>query len=155
MDNLTKEARLDLALSNLREQVVPNFSGTATNFQVDRTTLRRRFQSTQQPRQIARSETNQCLSIEQEEVLIGYIDRLTERSLPPTSRIVRNLAEELAKRLIAKNWVSNFTWRHKDRLHASYIRTMDSKRVKSDYIPTLEKFYMQVIQFILLEMLSK
>jgi transcriptional regulator NrdR family protein len=150
MDNLSHDARLDLALSSLREQTEPNFMGTAKEFQVNRTTLRRRFQATQQSRRIARSESGQCLSLAQEEVLIGFINRLTDRSLPPTSRIVKNLAEELAKRPIRKNWVSQFTQRYKDRLHAGYMRTIDSKRVKADYIPNLIKFYDQVPYSILL-----
>jgi len=50
MNNSTNDAQLELALSGLREQDMPNFSGTARKFQVNRTTLRRRFQATQQSR---------------------------------------------------------------------------------------------------------
>jgi hypothetical protein len=41
--------------------------------------------------------------------------------------------------------------RYKDWLHAKYLRTIDAKRVKADYIPNLERFYKLVrIVFILL-----
>ena len=103
MDNLTYEARLSLAMEDLSKQDKPNWLGTSRRFQVNRVTLIRRFNSLQQSRAIAHAETHQCLSKAQEETLIGYINSLTERSLPPTSQIVHNIAEELAKKPISKN----------------------------------------------------
>jgi len=141
MDNSTYEARLELAVDDLAKQANPNFLATARRFQVHRTTLSRRFQGTQQNRRIAHSETQQCLSIAQEETLIRFINNLTDRSLPPTSQIVHNVAEELSGKPVGKNWVGKFVKRHKDRLNAVYLRTMDNKRVKADYIPNLERFY--------------
>src|SRR5450432_2435897 len=96
MGNLTNEARLDLALSDLSKQIEPNFWGMAKKYQVHRTTLQRRFQGTQQSRQRSRAETHQCLSKAQEETLISFINKLTNHSMPPTSQIVHNVAEEPA-----------------------------------------------------------
>ena len=48
---------------------------------------------------------SQCLTDEQEEVLIGCINSLTDRGMPPTSQIVRNLAEEIRGSKVGKNWV--------------------------------------------------
>ena len=141
MDNSTYEARLELAIQDLIEQPNPNFLGTARRFQVHRTTLSRRFKGVQQNRQIAHSETQRCLSLAQEETLIKFINNLTDRSLPPTSQIVHNCAEELAGRSINKNWVGHFVKRYKDRLSAVYLRTIDNIRVKADYIPSLESYY--------------
>src|SRR5450432_3579640 len=141
MDNSTYEARLGLALEDLRKQIIPNFSSTSRRFQVNRITLVRRFKGTQQNRRIASSETRQCLSLAQEETLIRFINNLTDRSLPPTSQIVYNVAEELSGKPVGKNWVGKFVKPHKDRLNAVYLRTMDNKRVKADYIPNLERFY--------------
>jgi len=141
MDNSTYEARLGLALEDIRKQTIPNFSSTARRFQVNRITLVRRFKGTQQNRRIASSETKQCLSLAQEETLIRFINNLTDRSLPPTSQIVHNVAEELIKRPVHKSWVSDFVKRYKDRLSAVYLRTIDNKRVKADFIPSLERFY--------------
>src|SRR5450755_752380 len=121
MNNSTNDAQLELALSDLREQSIPNFSETARRFQVNRTTLRRRFAGTQRSFRTCREDTNQCLTPAQEEVLIGFINRLTDRSLPPTSQIVKNVAEELRGAPVNKNWVSVFTRRHKDRLHAAFL----------------------------------
>ena len=38
-----------------------------------------------------------------EEVLIHQINRLTDRGLPPTPKIVRNLVKEIISRSIGKN----------------------------------------------------
>jgi hypothetical protein len=148
MDNSTYEARLELAIEDLGKQASPNWLGTARKFNVNRETLRRRFIGVQQNRDVAHAEAHQCLSKAQEETLIGYINSLTERSLPPTSQIVHNLAEELVKRPIHKNWVGQFVRRYKDRLSAVYLRTIDNKRVKADYIPSYEYFYSLVSLYI-------
>jgi hypothetical protein len=103
MDNLTYEARLELAMEDLGKQTSLNYLGTAKRFNVNRVTLMRRFTGTQQNRRIAHAEAHQCLSIAQEETLIGYINSLTDRSLPPTSQIVHNIAEELIGEPIGKN----------------------------------------------------
>jgi hypothetical protein len=103
MENSTKEARLELALEDIGKQASPNWLGTARRFQVDRETLKRRFNGTQQSIRLARSETHQCLSIAQEETLIGYINSLSDRSIPPTNQIVQNIAEELIGRPVSKN----------------------------------------------------
>src|SRR5450432_2262710 len=141
MDKSINEAMLDLALADLANQRPPNYIVTAKLYQVNRTTLRRRFLGTQQERSTSRVDSHQRLSEAQEETLIGFINSLTDRSLPPTSQIVHNCAEELIGERLNKNWVSGFTRRHGTRLHASYLQTIDAKRVKADYIPSLERFY--------------
>jgi len=148
MESSTKEARLELALEDIRKQTSPNWLGTARKFQVDRETLKRRFTGVQQSRSDTNAEFHQCLSTAQEKTLIGYINSLTDRGLPPTSQIVYNMAVELAKRPINKNWVSDFVKRYKDQLSSVYLRTIDNKRVKADSIPSLERFYNLVSLYI-------
>ena len=45
----------------------------------------------------------QALTNAQEKVLIGTINRLTERRMPPTSAIVTNLAKEIKEAFVKKN----------------------------------------------------
>src|SRR5450432_1417231 len=148
MDNLTYEARLGLAIEDISKQPIPNWLGTSKRFQVDRVTLMRRFNGTQQSIRLARSETHQCLSIAQEETLIGYINSLSDRSIPSTNQIVQNIAEELIGRPIGKNWTSRFISRYQDRLSLVYLHTIDNKRVKADSILYLESFYSLVSLYI-------
>jgi hypothetical protein len=63
MDSSTYEARLGLALEDLRKQAIPNFLATSKRFQVNRITLVRLFKGTQRNRHVAHSETQQSLSI--------------------------------------------------------------------------------------------
>jgi hypothetical protein len=39
-------------------------------------------------------------------VLIGIINRLTKRKMPPTFAIVINLAEEIRGAFVGKNWTA-------------------------------------------------
>ena len=74
-------------------------------------------------------------------MLIDQINKLTQRSMPPTSRIVRNLAEEIIGGPVGKNWTALFVKRHKDRLKSRYLRNVDNPRVKADSVPNSAHFY--------------
>src|SRR2546423_860134 len=94
MDKSTHNARIELALADLNQQDKPNLLGTARRYGLVESTLRRRWKGQSMSRQAASSEYKQRLTFAQEESLVQQINRLTDRGLPPTSRIVRNLAEE-------------------------------------------------------------
>lgn len=144
MDCNDNKARLELALIDLSKQTVPNFLGTSKRFQVNRTTLRRRFLGQQVSRTLSRASSTQRLTTEQEKVLIKFINEYTELSLPPTAQLVKNCAEELCGGPVGKNWVAQFTHRHKDKLYSGYIRVIDSQRINAEYKPMIQKFYDQV-----------
>ena len=141
MATTTHEARLGLALADLAKQDKPNFMGTARKHGVNDTTLRRRFRGNQLSHHAAASEYRQCLTHAQEEALIGAINSLTDRGIPPTSRMVRNLAEEMIQKPIGKNWTRQFVKRHENRLISLYLRNLNSQRVKAEYAPMFKQFY--------------
>jgi len=138
---LTHNDRIQSAIADLESQEHANFGKTAKKWGVNRTTLRRRFNGEQRSHQQFRSQAKQCLSDAQEEALIGQINRLSERGIPPTSRIARNLAEEIVGRSVGKNWHADFIRRHKERLKSLYMRNIDSKRKKAEYEPSFRLFY--------------
>ena len=138
----TKEMQMQLALEACREASDPNFSAIARQFPpVNRQTLKRRFCGNQSTRAAAASIYRQNLSIEQEEELITHINMLTARSLPPTSAIVKNLAEEMILRPVGKNWTGQFVKRHKDRLQSLYLRNIDNMRTQAEYAPMIKLFF--------------
>jgi hypothetical protein len=95
---------MQLALAECSKYNKPNYSAIAQKYPpVNCLTLLRRFLKEQVFKTIANSEHRQCLSIEQEEVLISHINKLTCHGLPLTSAIVRNLAEEMISCPIRKN----------------------------------------------------
>ena len=80
----------------------------------------------------AHAATHQLLSPAQEKVLLGYIDRMTDKYIPPTTQIIRNLAEELLGEAVGKKWAAGFVQRHKDRIFSVYLRPLDKARVASE-----------------------
>ena len=97
------ESQLELALTDLCQQIKPNFKSTATLYNINRTILRGRFLSHQQSILDSHSETSRHLSNDMEKILIGFIYHLTEYSLPPTNQIVKNIVEKLCNMLVSKN----------------------------------------------------
>ena len=67
------------------------------------------------------------------------------KGLPPTSQIVKNLAEEIISSKLGKNWVGDFVKRYKDRLKSIYLRNIDRIRVKAEYAPIFKQFYDMVL----------
>ena len=134
-------ASIDLALADLNAQLQPNIRATARKYGLVESTLRRRWNGQTMSRQDASSEYRQRLTNAQEEALIYQISLLTDRGIPPTARIVRNLAEEVIGGPIGKNWTGAFVKRHKDRLKSLYLRNIDSQRIQSEYTPIFKQFY--------------
>ena len=112
MANSDYEARLESALANLKLQDVPNYSATSEKYDVKRTTLRAQFLNIHISRSLANLEYCQRLTIAQENVLIGHINRLTDRGISPTSQMVRNIAEEMIQAQVGSNWIGDFVRRH-------------------------------------------
>jgi Tc5 transposase-like DNA-binding protein len=155
MEPLPSEARIELAIADLLEQDEPTYRATARKYDINYTTLMRRFKGEQVSRAIANAEIRQRLSLEQEEMLIKHINKLSNRGIPPTSQIVKNLAEEIiGGDELSKNWVGDFVKRYKDRLKSIYLRNMDGICVKAEYAPIFKQFYDMVLYY-LLSVLSK
>ena len=148
MATSTHNARIELAIADLKSQEVPKYAATARKYALEPSTLRRRFQHITTSKEAANSLYRQRLTFAQEEVLIGEINDLTERAIPPTSQMVRNLAEEIIQRPVGKNWTGDFLKRYKDRLRSQYLMNIDNNRAKSEYVPSFEHFYDLVISLI-------
>ena len=84
---------------------------------------------------------HQCLANEQEEVLIHRINTLTDRGMPPTSYIVKNLVEEFRGKQVGKNWVGQFVKRHGIRLKSLYLRNINNLRAGAEYAPMFQLFF--------------
>ena len=108
---------------------------------MSRTTLRERFLGNRRSRKEATAEYHQCLSIAQEDTLVGLINRLTNRGLPPTNSMAKNLAEEMIPCPVGKNWGSQFVARHKHNLTSACLQNIDKKRVKAEYVLMFKQFY--------------
>ena len=90
------------------------------------------------------STHRQCLTNSQEKALVELINDLTSRRMPPTTAIVKNLAEEIRGCAVGKNWTASFVERHKHELKSLYLKSIDNKRIKGEYSPAYEHFYQLV-----------
>jgi len=138
-------AQIDAAIAHLRAQEKPNYAAAGRLFEIEPTTLRRRFLGLTTSRAQATSEHRQLLNDAQEEVLLSYIDRLTDKHIPPTTQIIRNLAEELLGTSVGKNWTASFVRRHKDRICSIYLRPLDRTRVSAENAAVFKHFYHLVL----------
>jgi hypothetical protein len=69
---------------------------------------------------------------QQENELVQYIIRLTERSSPPTRQMIINLVRGLAKVKVSQTWITRFLQRHRDVLTNPYTNPMASVRHAAD-----------------------
>jgi hypothetical protein len=141
MARADKSALVEKAVSAIKRGEFRDYSKAAARYGCDRTAVSKRIRGLTKTRQEANSFFRQCLTNTQEEVLIDRINYLTDRGLPPTSSIVKNLAEEIRGEPVGKNWVGDFIRRKGDRLCSLYLRNIDNLRVSSEYGPMFKLFF--------------
>src|SRR3979490_1579671 len=122
------EQRMEAAFAALDLQETRNYSKVAKEYELERTTLAKRYKGQTVSKKVFLSESRQCLTIAQEEALIEQINKLTDRHIPPTSQMVKNFAEEMIGREVGKNWTQGFIRRHDSRLKSIYLRNIDHCR---------------------------
>ena len=132
---------LEAALTSLKLQKTPNVRGTSRKFGIVESTLRRRFRGKTVSFQQARYKSHNRLSHAQKKTLIIQINRLTDRGLPPTTKMMKNFAEEIVQGPVGKNWVGALVKRYRTELKSIYFRNMNSDRMKSEYAPVFKHFY--------------
>jgi hypothetical protein len=140
-NKMVNEEDMEKALDELNAQLLPNYTQIALKFSLERTTLMRRHKGICASRMKATSLHHKLLTDTQEEILITQINKLTVRGLPPTSHIVKNLAEEIVGHEVNKNWTAHFVKRHSSRLKSLYLRNIDNLRMKSEYGLHLQHFF--------------
>jgi hypothetical protein len=135
------ERRIQAAIADLESQDRLNYAATARKWEIDRSTLSRRHRGETGLNRDANSYARRQLTDVEEEVLIKHINKLSDRGLPPTPQIVKNIAEEIAYVELGPNWVSRFCRRHQGRLKSVYLCTIDHKRKIADNSHHFQHFY--------------
>ena len=125
--------RIESALADLDTQEKPNYRATAKKYGVARTTLSERYKGKSTSRRVATSEYCQHLTIEQEEVLIDQINRLMDCIIPLTTRIIRNIVEEIIRESIGKNWTTNFIKYYQDQFKNLYLYNIVSGVFRTEW----------------------
>jgi hypothetical protein len=153
MTRSDKSARIAKAIGDIRSGVCTDYSEAAEKWGVDRTTISKRIRGLTKSRKDADSFYRQCLTDTQERLLIDYINKLTDRGMPPTSHIVKNLAEEIRGGAVGKSWTERFVKCHQDKLKSLYLRNIDNIQVAAEYAPMFILFFSVVCNFTALVLL--
>jgi hypothetical protein len=100
---MVNEEDIKAALAEIELSKDPNYREIARKFNLTHTTLLQRAKGITRSRAEFQSKINQNLNNAQERILIKQINRLINRGIPPTSKIVKNFAEEIIGREVRKN----------------------------------------------------
>jgi transposase-like protein len=150
---------IDMAIIWLRSQKTPNVSEAARKFEVNRSTLSKRFRGIQLSRKQFTSISKKHLTDTQEEEILAYINNLTQRGIPPTHPILENLVVEVLGAPIEVNWTHSFVARHHPRVQSKYLQPFDVKRIKADkkeyYFDFYELVSIQNLLLFIYKLLSK
>jgi hypothetical protein len=141
MARADKSALVEKAVSAIKRGEFTDYSKAAERYGCDRTSVSKRIRGLTKTRKETTSFFHKALTDTQEELLISRINYLTNRGMPPTSAIVKNLAKEIRGYDVGKNWVGQFIQRHKDKLTSLYLRNIDNLRVSSEYAPMFKLFF--------------
>ena len=131
---------IEAALASLESQKTPNYTATAKQFGVNRTTLSRRHRGITAPRG-ANPSSQALLSPAQKGVCIDYINELTKRGIPPTARMVARFVAEISGKQPGKNWVNRFVKSAQNELASSFLTGFDLARKKADNIYQYERYF--------------
>jgi transposase-like protein len=115
------------ALESLSEGKHFTYQEIADKYGVNRSTLSRRYRGVQRSMN-EYAVSKQLLSPNQEEELVKYIIRLTERGLPPTKEMIQSIALTVVKKEGGVGWVLRFVERNKDALISEWTTGIDRNR---------------------------
>jgi DNA-binding transcriptional regulator YhcF (GntR family) len=103
----------------------------AAEHHCNRTTLARRHQGLASSRSTM-AENQQALHPQQEQELLRYIERLTQRGLSPTRAMISRFASDIAKQELSVRWVDRFIARHDADLISRWATGIDRARHQAD-----------------------
>jgi len=140
-DRAAHNARIEDALADLNSQGRVNYTATARKWCVERTTLAKRHRGETKTVEEASSSSIQKLNSMQEKVLLEHINKLSDRGIPPTPQIVKNIAEEISGKKLGDHWVTRFVKRYRDRIKSAYLCTIDHRRKRADNSRHFQVFF--------------
>jgi hypothetical protein len=147
MTVINKSTNIMEAVNAIKRGEFSDYAKAADHFKCSRSAVSRHIRGLTKSRKEANSFWHQCLTTEQEEVLIHRINYLTNHAMPPTSHIIKNLAKEIRGVPVGKNWVGQFVKRHSIKLKSLYLCNIDNLRAGAEYTPMFQLFFSTVSDF--------
>ncbi|KAH7552133.1 hypothetical protein BM1_08995 [Bipolaris maydis] len=116
------------------------YRAAAKKFGVELTTLTRRHQNkTQSP--AAAAAKRQLLTPPQESELVKYIEKLSDRGLPPSRAIIKNYVAVIAEWEPSNSWVTRFLKRHNDVICIRKATGIDRDRHRADNPANYQSYF--------------
>ena len=131
---------INAALAILEPQDPPNYTQTAKEFNINRTTLSWRYRRITRAREDA-TEMKSLLLIQQERTPLRYINLLTKRVLPPTTQMVQNFTFKILRITPKKNQVLQFIKRYKNKIKLSYLALTNIVYKRANNLYQYKLFY--------------
>ena len=100
---MPNESDILAAIKEVENSDIPNYAAISREHNIYPSTLSRRARGITQSREEVSSQQRQLLTNPQEASLIDYINKLSDKALHVTPKIVTNLVEELLQKAIGKN----------------------------------------------------
>jgi Tc5 transposase DNA-binding domain/helix-turn-helix, Psq domain len=141
---MTNTEAIEQAISALKSGDCATITDAAKLYQVNRSTLSRRFNGKTVSRQEAASIYTRHLSNTQEQAIITWINGLANRGLPPTPQMIRNEVQYVLKCDIGMNWVTKFYKRHSSTIISKYLKGIDKARYIAENKAYFNNYYQQV-----------
>lgn len=132
------------AIEDLKSSDSINITAVAKKYGIDRSVLSRRFNGKTRSREEITNTEKRLLTDSQESILIDYLNRLSNRGLHATHRILRNLVEETLQMPIGDSWTYSFVKRHSDQISSVYLKGFDRERKIADNPQYIAHFYLNV-----------
>ena len=109
---MANNALIEQAIDDLISQDAPNVRETARKYDLVHSTLLRRYNGRTVSTAEALSQKRQLLTDTQEEVIIKYLNKLSDRGFHPTPQILKNVVVEVVGHPIERNWIQRFCKRY-------------------------------------------
>ena len=140
------------AIRDLASQDTPNIAATARRHNVERSTLSRRWRGKTASWE-DHVDSVSLLTKKEQKNPVAYINKLTERGIPPTNAMVRNFAHDICQKWPGKNWVYRFIQANQNILVSGYLSGTDLNRQKADNIYEYRLYFelVSISLFILFE----
>jgi hypothetical protein len=133
---------IEAAITDLESQKHPNYTATAKKYDVDRTTLSRRHRGITAARG-TREAYSQLLTKQQSKNLVAYINKLTERGIPPSIHMVRQFAYDICRKMPGKNWAARWIKSQISELQSGFLEMMDLSRKKAENPYQFYRYFQQ------------
>jgi len=132
---------IDEALASICGQKDVNYTAVADKFGCNRSTLSRRHRGITTSRKNIIAIYHSLLSKAQQSELVNYINKLSNKGIPPTILVVRSLTMDICKTRPGKCWTWRFVKAHSDRLDYSFLRSINLARRKADSLEVYRAWF--------------